>query len=43
MHQQSAGKIVETEGVIPESEESQGEVRTVLPPDAIEFVVSKGS
>ena len=28
-------------GVIPESEESQGEVRTVLPPDAIEFVLSK--
>jgi hypothetical protein len=28
-------------GVIPESEESQGEVRTVLPPDAIDFVLSK--
>jgi hypothetical protein len=28
-------------GLIPESEESQGEVRTLLPPDAIEFVLSK--
>lgn len=30
-------------GLIPESEESQGEVRTLLPPDAIDFVLSKSS
>ena len=28
-------------GLIPESEESLGEVRTVLPPDAIDFVLTK--
>lgn len=28
-------------GLIPESQESQGEVRTLLPPDAIEFVLTK--
>ncbi len=30
-------------GLIPESEESQGEVRTLLPPDAIDFVLAQGS
>ena len=30
-------------GLIPDSEESQDEVRTVLPPDAIDFVLSKSA